>query len=104
MSEGEIPESEPTTEPTSKPMSAPTPQSLKIEILDKLSTLITAAFGFVAAFAWNEAFKVVFLGGLEPGDHPMVLVIYALFVSIVAVLLIIMIARATRKAKSKLQH
>jgi len=104
MSEGEIPESEPTTGPTSKPMSAPTPQPLKIEILDKLSTLITAAFGFVAAFAWNEAFKVVFLGGLEPGDHPMVLVIYALFVSIVAVLLIIMIARATRKAKSKLQH
>jgi len=103
MSEGEIPESEPTTGPTSKPMSAPTPQPLKIESLDKLSTLITAAFGFVAAFAWNEAFKVVFLGGLEPGDHPMVLVLYAMFVSIVAVLLIIMIARATRKAKSKLQ-
>ena len=104
MSEGEMPESESTAEPTSKPMSAPTPQPLKIEILDKLSTLITAAFGFVAAFAWNEAFKVVFLGGIEPGDHPMVLVLYAMFVSILAVLLIIMIARATRKAKSKLQH
>jgi len=103
MSEGEIPESEPTTGPTSKPMSAPTPQPLKIEILDKLSTLITAAFGFVAAFAWNEAFKVLFLGGVEVGDHPIVLVLYAMFVSILAVLLIIMIARATRKAKSKLQ-
>ncbi len=107
MSEGEMPESdptrEPTAEPTSKPTLTPAPQPLKIEILDKLSTLITAAFGFVAAFAWNEAFKVVFLGGLEPGDHPMVLVIYALFVSIMAVLLIIMIARTTARAKSRLQ-
>jgi len=104
MSEGEMPESESTTEPTSKPMSTPKQQPLKIEILDKLSTLITAAFGFVAAFAWNEAFKVLFLSGVEPGDHPMILVIYAMFVSILAVLLIIMVARATRKAKSKLQH
>ena len=104
MSEGEMPESESTTEPPAKPMSTPTPQPLKIEILDKLSTLITAAFGFVAAFAWNEAFKVVFLGGVKAEDHPFVLVAYALFVSILAVLLIIMVARATRKAKSKLQH
>jgi len=103
MSEGEMPESESTTEPPSKPMSASTPQPLKIEILDKLSVLITAAFGFVAAFAWNEAFKVVFLGGVKAEDHPIVLVIYAMFVSVLAVLLIIMVARATRKAKSKLQ-
>jgi len=103
MSEGEMPESEPKTEPTSKPMSTPKQQPLKIEILDKLSTLITAAFGFVAAFAWNEAFKVLFLSGVETGDHPIVLVIYAMFVSILAVLLIIMVARATRKAKSKLE-
>ncbi len=103
MSEGEMPESESTTEPTSKPISAPTPQPLKIEILDKLSTLITAAFGFVAAFAWNEAFKVVFLGGVKAEDHPFVLVVYALFISILAVLLIIMVARTTARAKSRLQ-
>jgi len=103
MSEGEMPESESTTDPTSKPMSTPKQQPLKIEILDKLSTLITAAFGFVAAFAWNEAFKVVFLGGVKAENHPIVLVVYAMFVSVLAVLLIIMIARATRKAKSKLQ-
>ncbi len=103
MSEGEIPESGPTAEPTSKPNLTPTPQPLKIEILDKLSVLITAAFGFVAAFAWNEAFKVVFLGGVKAEDHPFVLVFYALFVSILAVLLIIMVARTTARAKSRLQ-
>ncbi len=103
MSEGEIPESESTTEPTSKPKLTPTSQPLKIEILDKLSVLITAAFGFVAAFAWNEAFKVVFLGGVKAEDHPFVLVFYALFVSILAVLLIIMVARTTARAKSRLQ-
>jgi len=103
MSEGEMPESEPTAEPTSKPMSTPKQQPLKIEILDKLSVLITAAFGFVAAFAWNEAFKVVFLSGADAADHPIVLVVYALFVSILAVLLIIMVARTTARAKSRLQ-
>jgi len=102
-----MPESEPTREPTAEPTSKPTltpaSQPLKIEILDKLSTLITAAFGFVAAFAWNEAFKVLFLSGAKSENHPIVLVAYAMFVSILAVMLIIMVARATRKAKSKLQ-
>jgi len=32
-------------------------QPLRIEVLEKISTLIAAAFGFVAAFAWNESFK-----------------------------------------------
>jgi hypothetical protein len=27
-------------------------QPLKIEVLEKMSTLVAAAFGFVAAFAW----------------------------------------------------
>ena len=79
MSEDEIPES--TTEPTPKRTRAPTPQPLKLEILDKMSTLIAAAFGFVAAFAWNETFKVVLLGGIAGADQPIVLVGYALFVT-----------------------
>ena len=29
-------------------------QPFRIEVLEKMSTLIAAAFGFVAAFAWNE--------------------------------------------------
>ena len=36
------------------------PVSLKIEILDKISALVTADFGLVAALAWNDAIKAVF--------------------------------------------
>jgi hypothetical protein len=33
---------------------------LKKEILDKFAALVTAAFGLVAALAWNDAIKAVF--------------------------------------------
>jgi hypothetical protein len=36
---------------------------MKIEVLEKLSELITAAFGLVAALAWNEAIRSLFLEG-----------------------------------------
>jgi len=99
MSEDEIPES--TTDPT--PKRTPAPQPLKIEILDKMSTLIAAAFGFVAAFAWNETFKVLLLSGLAEKDSPIVLIGYALLVTILAVVLTIAVARAAAKAKRSLQ-
>jgi len=34
--------------------------SIKQEILDKIAALITAAFGLVAALAWNDAIKLLF--------------------------------------------
>jgi len=36
---------------------------LKYEVLDKMSALITAAFGLVAALAWNDAIKSLFAEG-----------------------------------------
>ena len=79
------------------------PQPLKIEVLEKVSTLIAAAFGFVAAFAWNETFKVILLGGVDIADKPFLLIGYAMFVTVLAVLLTIAIARATGKAKRAIQ-
>lgn len=35
-------------------------KDLKLEILEKMSTLVTAGFGLVAALAWNEAIKKLF--------------------------------------------
>ncbi len=101
MSEDEISESK--TEPTPKQTPAPTPKPLKLEILDKMSTLIAASFGFVAAFAWNETFKVVLLGGITDADGPIVLIGYALFVTLLAVVLTIAVARAAAKAKKAIQ-
>ncbi len=79
------------------------PQPLKLEILEKISTLMAAAFGFVAAFAWNETFKVLLLSGLEDKDAPIILIGYALFVTVLAVVLTIAIARAVGRAKKALQ-
>lgn len=35
---------------------------MKKDVVDKLAALITAAFGLVAALAWNDAIKALFVG------------------------------------------
>ena len=76
------------------------PVPLKVEVLDKIAALITAAFGLVAALAWNEAIKAIFkeVFGTEDAVGPML--IYAIIVTIIAVILTILVARAASKAKS----
>ncbi|HJK65977.1 MAG TPA: DUF5654 family protein, partial [Methanocorpusculum sp.] len=34
--------------------------SFSLDVIDKLSALITAAFGLVAALAWNSAIQEIF--------------------------------------------
>jgi len=74
---------------------------LKVEILDKIAALVTAAFGLVAALAWNEAIKAIFkeVFGTAEAIGPML--IYAIVVTIIAVILTIIVARAASKAKAK---
>ena len=79
-------------------------QPFRIEVLEKMSTLIAAAVGFVAAFAWNETFKTVLLGGIDISDKPLLLIGYAMFVTVLAVFMIIIVARATAKAKLRLEQ
>jgi len=79
------------------------PQPIKIEVLDKLSTLIAAAFGFVAAFAWNETFKAIIHSFVGEDATIIVLLGYSIIITIVAVLLIIGVARASAKAKAVLK-
>ena len=72
---------------------------MKTEILDKIAALVTAAFGLVAALAWNDAIKAIFkeVFGDQSTIGPMLL--YAIIVTIIAVILTIIVARATAKAK-----
>ena len=76
------------------------PVPLKVEVLDKIAALVTAAFGLVAALAWNEAIKAIFkeIFGSEDAIGPML--IYAIVVTIAAVILTIVVARAASNAKS----
>jgi hypothetical protein len=81
-------------------MADETPVPLKVEVLDKIAALVTAAFGLVAALAWNEAIKAVFreIFGAEDAIGPML--IYAIAVTIVAIILTIVVARAAANAKA----
>lgn len=75
---------------------------MKVLIVDKMSALITAAFGLVAALAWNEAIKAIFeeIFGTAEAIAPML--IYAIVVTIAAVILTIIVARSLSKMKAKL--
>ncbi len=70
-------------------------------MLDKIAALITAAFGLVAALAWNSAIQEIFrlVFGDQSGLWAMIL--YAVIVTIIAVFVTIMIGRAAEKATGK---
>lgn len=79
---------------------------MKSEVVEKLAALMTAAFGLVAALAWNDAIKALFVGpcGSEGAGALCSLSsggpwVYALIVTIIAVLATIWIAKVADKAK-----
>jgi len=80
------------------------PVPLKTEVLDKIAALVTAAFGLVAALAWNDAIKAVFkeVFGTEDTIGPML--IYAILVTIIAVTLTVTVAKTASKAKSMMEE
>ena len=83
-----------------KTLSEDTKSPLHREILDKMAALITAAFGLVAALAWNDAIKAVFKEIFGTADAIGPMLAYAISITIIAVILTIIVARAAAKAKS----
>lgn len=75
---------------------------MKYEVLDKMSALITAAFGLVAALAWNDAIKSLFAEG-----GPLYFMAsygiwgYAILVTLIAVAMTIWVGRMAEKAKKE---
>ena len=74
---------------------------MKPEVIDKFAALITAAFGLVAALAWNGAILAIFkrIFGTTEGITPMI--IYAVIVTIIAVFATIWVGGAAERAKKK---
>lgn len=77
---------------------------MKDQVIKQLAALITAAFGLVAALAWNDAIKALFVGpcGAENAGALCQLSaggpwVYAIFVTIIAVLATIWIAKVAEK-------
>jgi hypothetical protein len=76
-------------------------QNLIVEILDKMSALITAAFGLVAALAWNGAIQAIFTQYFPAGTGILPNLIYAILVTLIAVIAVIYIGRAAGRAKER---
>jgi len=79
---------------------------MKKDVVEKLAALITAAFGLVAALAWNDAIKALFNGpcGSENAGALCSLSaggpwVYAIIVTIIAVFATIQIGRVAERTK-----
>jgi len=69
---------------------------IRKEVVDKIATLITAAFAFVAALAWNDAIKsAIETFGLQKYGP----LFYAIFVTVLAVIVSVWIGRIAGKLK-----
>lgn len=76
----------------------------KVEALEAFAALITAAFGLVAALAWNDAIKTTINNFFDSTVEVSMgqfgaLYFYAIIVTFIAVLFTIWIARASKRAK-----
>jgi hypothetical protein len=71
----------------------------KVQLLEAMSSLIVAAFGLVAALAWNEAIKAMINQIFKSEDDTIGLVVYAVVVTVLAVVMTLLITRAVKKAK-----
>jgi hypothetical protein len=81
------------------------------EVVDKMSALATAAFGLVAALAWNNAIQAVFAryypAPVPEGATPPVLapigplMAYAAIITLIAVAVILLIGRLAGRLKAE---
>jgi len=67
------------------------------QVREKIAALITAAFGLVAALAWNGAIRAIFAKVFGDPDTLLAMLIYAVVVTIIAVIATILIARSVAK-------
>ncbi len=75
--------------------------SIKTEVIEKVGALMTVAFGLVAALAWNSSIQALFREIFGTADNLAAMFVYAIIVTVIAVIATIWIARlqaaATRK-------
>ena len=74
---------------------------MREDVIKALAALITAAFGLVAALAWNTAIQEIFKAVLGPQNGLQAMVVYAVVVTGIAVFATIMIGRVAAKAGVK---
>ena len=67
------------------------------QVLTQIGALLTAAFGLVAALAWNGAIQAMFKQVFGTVDALVPMLVYAIVVTIIAVIVTIIIGRMISK-------
>lgn len=68
-----------------------------LTVIKTIITLVTTAFGLVAGLAWNDAIQKLIESVMGAGDALSGLFIYAIVVTIIAVVVTILLARVAAK-------
>lgn len=74
---------------------------MKKEVVEKLAALIIAAFGLVAALAWNSAIQEIFKAVFGTASGIIAMIFYAVIVTVVAVVATVWIGKISDKANKK---
>lgn len=72
-------------------------KDMKGQVAQTVATLVTTAFGLIAALAWNEAIKAIITQYFQAGNGITGLLIYAILITIIAVVATLLIARFIAK-------
>ena len=67
--------------------------ALKGEVKKQITALVTAAFGFVAALAWNDAIKAMITSFIGTAAAWPYMVLNAVMVTVIAVIAIVLISK-----------
>ncbi|MDP2665549.1 MAG: DUF5654 family protein [bacterium] len=73
---------------------------MKKEIVEKLSILITSAFGLVAALAWNSAIQQIFKTFFGEASSITAMLAYATVITVIAVVATIWIGKVSEKLRN----
>lgn len=80
-------------------------KKLHLEVAKQMVTLSTAGFGFVAALAWNNLIQEFVNGYVKkwlPTDGKLIsLFIYAIIVTVLAVIVTLQLSRTVRRLEEK---
>jgi hypothetical protein len=74
-------------------------QRIRREFLRRVTDLSVAAFGLVAALAWNDAIKETITKYISPGSTLTSRFIYALLVTVLAVAVTVQLSNLVEKSK-----
>ncbi len=85
-------------------MDTPPQPSVRAEIIEKMSTLATGAFGLVAALAWNDAIQSLFTLLFGQASGIAAKFVYAGIITATVVLVTMRLSRLANQVKEKQLH